>query len=263
MPAEVNTTAGVFPVAGIDLPQHAVAAGAPLYEVVKRYVSEAIVMGAWPPGTILPGEITLAQNFGVAVGTVRRALNDLTREGMLTRRRKTGTVVTGRTPHHSLRSFFQFFRLHAADGSLVRSVPKVLSVTAGLAEGEEAERLQLAHDSQVIHIHRLRYIDARPIMRDRLSIPRVLVPDFSLKAEDMPDLLYAHLLERYGIRVAVVREQLTAVLADSEDSKLLQLPSPSAVLRIVETTYSQSNVPVIYAIRTANTTKHMYVNEIM
>jgi GntR family transcriptional regulator len=263
MRTEVNTKSAAFPVTGIDLPQQAIAAGAPRYEIVKRYVSEAIVMGAWPPGTVLPGEITLAQTFGVAVGTVRRALSDLTREGMLARRRKTGTVVTGRTPHHSLRSFFQFFRLHSSDGSLVRSVPKVLSVTAELANNEEAERLRLPQGSEVLRIHRLRYIDGRPVMRDRLALPRHLVPDFSLHAEAMPDLLYAHLLERYGIRVAVVREQLTAVLADEEDAELLQLPSPSAVLRIVETTFSQANVPVIFAIRSANTAKHMYVNEIM
>ena len=75
--------------------------------------------------------------FGVAVGTVRRALGDLTAEGMLRRRRKTGTVVTGRTPHHSLRHFFQYFRLHDRDGELVRSAAKVLSVGVARANREE------------------------------------------------------------------------------------------------------------------------------
>ena len=40
--------------------------------------------------------------------------------------RKTGTVVTGRSPHHSLRFFFQYFRLHRADGSLVHSTSRFL-----------------------------------------------------------------------------------------------------------------------------------------
>src|SRR5471030_3169518 len=84
-------------------------AAAPLYEGVKRQISEAILLGQWAPGTVLPGEVALTQLFGVAVGTVRRALMDLTAEGLLTRRRKTGTIVTGRTPHHSLRYFFQYF----------------------------------------------------------------------------------------------------------------------------------------------------------
>ena len=49
-------------------------AAAPLYEGVKRQISEAILLGKWTPGTVLPGEVALAQLFGVAVGTVRRAL---------------------------------------------------------------------------------------------------------------------------------------------------------------------------------------------
>ena len=69
--------------------------GAPLYEVVKRHISESILQGELPAGTILPSENSLAAKFGVSVGTVRKALAALTTEGMLMRRRKTGTVVTG------------------------------------------------------------------------------------------------------------------------------------------------------------------------
>ena len=50
------------------------ATGAPLHEAVKRRVSEAILVGEWSPGTVLPSEVALAAMFGVAVGTVRRAL---------------------------------------------------------------------------------------------------------------------------------------------------------------------------------------------
>src|ERR1700743_1397943 len=73
----------------------------PLYEVVKRRISETILEGIWTAGQPLPGEVALAEEYGVAVGTVRRALADLTAEGMIARRRRTGTVVTGRMPQHS------------------------------------------------------------------------------------------------------------------------------------------------------------------
>src|SRR5262245_40726762 len=100
----------------------------PLYEHVKRRIAEAILVGDFPPGTVLPGEVALAGQYGVAVGTIRRALADLTADGMLMRRRRTGTVVTGRTPQHSLQFFFQYFRLHGADGALLRSEAEVLSL---------------------------------------------------------------------------------------------------------------------------------------
>ncbi|MET0124508.1 MAG: winged helix-turn-helix domain-containing protein, partial [Pseudomonas caspiana] len=76
---------------------------APLYEVVKRHISEAILLGEWSSGTVIPSENALAADFGVSVGTIRRALAELVSEGMLMRRRKTGTVVTGWAPLHNLR----------------------------------------------------------------------------------------------------------------------------------------------------------------
>lgn len=237
-------------------------AAAPLYEVVKRQVSEAILIGQWPPGTVLPSEVALAQSFGVAVGTVRRALMDLTAEGLLARRRKTGTVVTGRTPHHSLRLFFQYFRLHGLDGSLVRSQARVLSVAASVASPDEAEKLQIAPGAAVIRIARTRNIDGRPVMADRFTIPADRIPDFPGRPEDVPELLYLHLLERYGIRISAVREQLTADLADPEDLALLGLAAPAPVLTIDEVAYDQSGVPTLLARHRANTEAHRYVNEV-
>lgn len=50
----------------------------PLYEVVKRQITEAIMIGKLEPGSVLPSEVALSQTYGVAVGTIRRALMDLT-----------------------------------------------------------------------------------------------------------------------------------------------------------------------------------------
>ena len=238
------------------------ATGAPLHEAVKRRVSEAILVGEWPPGTVLPSEVALAAMFGVAVGTVRRALGDLTAEGMLSRRRKTGTVVTGRTPHHSLRHFFQYFRLHDRDGGLVRSTAKVLSVGVARANREESSSLQLAPGAEVIHVHRLRIVGGKPVMRDRLVLPAAAVPDFPTVPSRVPELLYVHLIERYGLRVSAVREQITAALANAEDLRLLRLRPPAPLLVIDEVAFDQSGAPVLLGSHRATTAGHCYVNEV-
>ncbi|MEQ8813466.1 MAG: GntR family transcriptional regulator [Thalassobaculum sp.] len=235
---------------------------APLYEIVKRQVSEAILIGQWVPGTVLPSEVALAQSFGVAVGTVRRALTDLTAEGLLARRRKTGTVVTGRTPHHSLRLFFQFFRLHGLDGALVKSRARVLSLETAAARSDEAEKLQLAEGAQVVRIRRTRHVDSHPVMVDRFTLPAARVPGFPAAAGDVPELLYLFLLERYGIRISAVREQLAAELASPEDAEVLGLTPPAAVLIIDEVAYDQSGAPTLFARHCAITDRHRYVNEV-
>lgn len=239
-----------------------VPAGTPLYEAVRRQISEAIVMGEWPPGTVLPSEVTLAQNLGVAVGTVRRALIELAREGMLARRRKTGTVVIGETPHFSLRSFFQYFRLHRHDGTLMSSDPQLRSVTFEPATEAECAALRLEPGARVIRIDRVRHLDDRPVMRDRITLSAMMFPDFPTAIEDVPNLVYAFLLERFGVRVSLVKEKLTASLAGPEDRELLQLDDPAAVMCIEEVAHDPSGRPIILAHHTATTRNHMYVNEI-
>jgi GntR family transcriptional regulator len=244
------------------LPNLAAAGSVPLYERIKRHISEAILMGAWPPGTVLPGEIAFSQSCGVAVGTVRRAMSDLVAEGVLTRRRKTGTVVTGRTPHHSLRYFFQYFRLHGRDGELVRSRVRMVSVAVRPALPIEASSLQLAPASSVIDLHRVRLVDDLPVMHDRYVLAAERVPGFPTTVEEVPELLYLFLLERYGIRIAAIREQLSAELATAEDQDLLGLKSPAPVLAINDVAFDQNGLPTIFGMHRATTEKHTYVNEV-
>ena len=234
----------------------------PLYEHVKQQISEAILIGALVEGAVLPSETVLAAQYGVAVGTVRHALADLTAEGLLSRRRRTGTVVTGRTPHHSLRFFFHYFRLHAADGSLVRSDTEVTSLTCNGTTAEEATALALDPDAAVIRVDRIRRIGDRPVMQETMVLPASRLPGFPTRAEEVPALLYLHLSREYGLSITAVRETLTADLATSAERLALQLPRPAAVLRIASVAYDQAGLPVLLSRHAATTAGHVYVNEV-
>lgn len=234
----------------------------PLYQVVKQQITDAILLGHWPAGTVLPNEIALANRFGVAVGTLRRALADLTQEGLLSRRRKTGTVVTGRTPQHSLRFLFRYFRLHGADGALQESRSINLSLERGPATPEEREGLALAEGGEVIRFRRLRSVADKPVMLDLFVFPAHRVPGFASRPEEAPPLLYQHLLDRYGIRIAAVREKISAELAGETVGAALEIAATAPVLMIEEIAYDQANAPMILALHHATTANHRYINEI-
>lgn len=235
--------------------------GAPLYEVVKRHISESILQGELPAGTILPSENSLAAKFGVSVGTVRKALAALTTEGMLMRRRKTGTVVTGWAPLHNLSHFFQYFRLHDKTGGLLHSETTLLDYQIGQATLVEAEKLQITEGDDVIRLKRQRRVKGMAAMHERLVLPAARLPDFP-PADQLPPLLYRFLFEHYDLRVAAVREQITAQLADEEDAALLELTLPQAVMVIDEVSFDQSAIPVILAHHRFSTEHFMYVNEV-
>jgi GntR family transcriptional regulator len=234
----------------------------PLYEHVKRQISESILMGALAEGAVLPNETVLAAQYGVAGGTLRRALADLTTEGLLSRRRRTGTVVTGRTPHHSLRFFYHYFRLHSADGGLVHSDTRVTALEQAPATAEEAAALALEPGVTVIRVQRLRHVGGRAVMQEVVVLPASRVPAFPMAPEAVPQLLYQYLLDAYGLRISAVRESVTAGLATADERRALNLPRPAAVLRIASVSYDAAGQPVLMGQHGATTANHTYVNEV-
>jgi GntR family transcriptional regulator len=232
----------------------------PLYQHVKQQMSERILSGAWAPGEAMPGEVALAAQYGVAVGTIRRALADLVAEGLLVRRRKLGTVVTGRAPQHSLRFFFQFFRLHGTDGTLLHSDTEVLSLAEDAATPAEAEAF--GDPGPVLRLHRLRLLEGHPAMHERMVLPAGRLPGFPRAPAQVPPLLYRHLLERYDIRVGAVRESVSAELAGAEDAALLKLATPAALLVIHDTSFDQAGTPVILGHHRFCTRDGRYLNEV-
>src|SRR3712207_662466 len=65
----------------------------PLHRQIRRAIARPILAGAWPPGRRIPSEHELMARFKVSRMTVNRALASLAGEGLVERRRKSGTVV--------------------------------------------------------------------------------------------------------------------------------------------------------------------------
>lgn len=234
----------------------------PIYRAVAEQISQRIHSGLWPAGTVLPSETALAEEFRVSVGTIRRALGEMTTEGLLARRRKTGTVVTGRSPQHSLRFFYNYFRLHGRNGELQHSNPRILKVDQRCASPLEAETLQIPADTLVVDIHRMRLVGERPAMHQRMILPHDMVPGFPTTAGEVPELIYIHLWTEFNIKIDAVREVVEAELATPEDCRLLNLSPPAAVLSITEVAYDEMARPLLMSFNRASTREDIYINEV-
>ncbi|MDB2407720.1 GntR family transcriptional regulator [Jannaschia sp.] len=236
----------------------------PLHEQVSRRITARIADGRWPEGFVLPAEADLAKQLGVSEGTIRRAMQAITQEGLVMRRRRTGTVVTGRTPRHSLHRWYNYYRLHAHDGSLVNTETRTIELRRDAASEIEAARLKLSIGDPVGHIVRVRLFEGRPVMIDRIVLPLARLGHFPDRPEDLPPLLFKWLLDEHGLRLEALREQVTARIASSEDRALLDLngPDPVALLDIDETAFDGSNEPLMMMRHAALTDQHCYVNEV-
>src|SRR5437016_1409440 len=88
------------------------------YAAVALALRQRVVAGEWPPGTALPAETRLAAEHGVALGTLRRALELLTEQGLIERHHGKGTFVRGGLAGAPM---LRFFRFGAGDGEVPQS----------------------------------------------------------------------------------------------------------------------------------------------
>ena len=65
----------------------------PGWEVLRTAIGERIRAREWGPDGLMPGEIQLAADYGVARATVNRALQSLADDGLIERRKRAGTRV--------------------------------------------------------------------------------------------------------------------------------------------------------------------------
>jgi GntR family transcriptional regulator len=116
----------------------------------------------------------------------------------------------------------------------------------------------IAKGEPLLRLHRVRSVAGAPILHSCIALVASRVPGFPRQPAKVPALIYRHILEAYGIRVAAVREKIRAELASAEDCRLLELSSPNAVLVIDEDT---TGALVIRSQHPANTAHHYYANE--
>ena len=143
---------------------------APLYEQVKKAILNRIIAGEWGPGSFLPSEIALAKEYGVSQGTLRKALNALTREKRLVRYQGKGTAVAVLDEDSSL---FPFFLLSDRNGKRVYPLSQIYGVRLATPSDAERAALELAPDAKVIHIDRVRMLNDFPVINERVYRPPV------------------------------------------------------------------------------------------
>ena len=71
------------------------------YQDIKALALKRIRNKTWPPGSIMPGEVDLAEEFGCARATVNRAMRELADEGFIDRKRKAGTRIKSSPTRHA------------------------------------------------------------------------------------------------------------------------------------------------------------------
>lgn len=190
------------------------ASGTPLYEQIAAPIEAAILSGEVPPGAMIEDEVSMAQRLDVARPTARRALQELSNKGLITRRRGVGTRVAPPQVHRPM-------RLSSLNQDLTEAgftpTTKVLAYEVREASADEAEQLGLPAGEGLLALRRLRFADDHPLAILTNLIPLDLAPAWRELGEHG---LYQALSAR-GISIASANQAIGARGATDEEAKLL------------------------------------------
>ncbi|QPM90464.1 GntR family transcriptional regulator [Pseudooceanicola algae] len=227
----------------------------PLYEMVDGELRQRLLQKVYPPGAMIPSEMKLAAELGVSQGTVRRALNGLVDEGLLTRRQGLGTFVP---EIEDRRSLFLFFNMIGHDGQHELPPARLESCEIGAATQAEADRLALPPQSPVRRLLRVRLLRDRPTILERIVVAEAVLPGLG-EGGALPDHLFRHYERSYGRTVTSAEERLRAAAASFGDAELLEIAPGTPLLEIDRLAFEAERTPVEWRRSLCNTSAHDYL----
>jgi GntR family transcriptional regulator len=226
----------------------------PLYLQLADQIRARIGEGQIKVGDALPSERELSQSGGISRVTVRKALDTLLREGLLSRRHGSGTYIAPRI-EQSAGLLVGF----SADMSNRGFEPGAIWIErkVGVATPEEALTLALSVDAKVLRLTRVRTANDEPLAIERAVVPAALLP----KLEEVGHSLYAALAARHHRPVRGL-QRLQASLATASEAKLLSVPVGAAILRIERRAFRADGRPVEFTRSAYRGDRYDFITEV-
>ena len=197
-------------------------------QATHRVVREQLLarLSGQTVGAAIAPERRLAAEFGVSRGALRRVIDELVREGHLTRRQGSGTYVA-QPPAALTLTMTSFTEDMLRRGHEPSS--RTLRLEVVPADAEVARRLEVPSDTPIVRAERLRLADDQPMAIETLSTPADAVP--GITGEDLERFgFYDLLLDRYGVELARGVQTIEPTLASPDEAAVLGVGEGSPAL---------------------------------
>ena len=197
------------------------APGQSRYGKLALALRERILQGEWAPGEVIPAESTLAQSYGVALGTLRQAMALLVEDGVLQRRHGKGTFVTKGLDSASM---MRFFRFQNTDEPNAQPQSKILTARLRHPNAAEAATFAIDAQGQVMQLERLRSVHGEPCLLETIVLPLPLFgPLADSDTSQWDDLLYPMYQQRCGVVIHHAQDDLRFSQLNATQARRLKL----------------------------------------
>ena len=191
------------------------------YLIIYNEIVEKIKNNELEPGTLLPSENDLKEQYETSRETIRKALNLLAQNGYIQKVRGKGSIVIDMGKFDfPVSGLVSFKELAEKMGGKSKTIVKELSLLSK-PDSYVRQQLQLTGKDQVWNVVRIREIAGKKIILDKDYLVKKHIPH--LTEEICADSIYQYIENVLNLKISFAKKESIVEEPTEEDRALLDL----------------------------------------
>lgn len=216
------------------------------YKDIAEDIRSAIMNGKYSVNEQLPLEKEMCSKYGVSRITIKKAVDELVNQGLVIKRRGSGTFVKGvdESSVQELSMAKQFSGFSESNkGKKVSS--KVIKFEVISPTEEIAEKLQITTEDFVYHIIRARYSDDEPMVVEYTYMPINLIP--GIKNDILMNSIYNYIEKDLNLKIKSAHRMIRAILPNDIEQEYLKIDKNFPILEVEQVGFLDNGQPFEYS----------------
>lgn len=215
------------------------------YEMIANKIRQRIQDGVYLADSLIPDQVSLAKEFKVSRMTVKKAMDVLAFEGLIFRKRGSGTYVKKTALKNGLNANLMEYEglTQQLSGHEVKS--QVISFTVEFPDDFIRETLMLDKHDPVYKIIRLRIVDGDPYIIEHTFMSVKCIPGLSEEALDTSVYQYIH--NELGLQFGGAYRKIHAAKSSEYDQEYLGCAGDDPVLEVEQVVHLEDGTPFEYS----------------
>ncbi|MFD2872608.1 GntR family transcriptional regulator [Mucilaginibacter ximonensis] len=213
----------------------------PLHAQAEQLLRQMIEEEVYQNGKVFPNEIELAKKLAISRSTLRQAINKLVFEGLLVRRKRTGTKVAKSVVSSKSNNWLSFSQEMKLRGITIKNFESNISWVH--PDEEIADFFEIKSERKVLKMEKLRGKPEGPFV----YFVSYFHPRVGLTGEeDFTQPLYEMLEHEHSVVATLSKEEISAIAADEFIADKLHISVGSPVLFRKRFVYDHGERPIEY-----------------
>ena len=201
------------------------------YEYIAEDIRNTILNGKYNPNEQLPLEKEMCEHYGVSRITIKKAVDELVIQGLVVKRRGSGTFVKAVNDDDvqelSMAKQFGGFSETNKDKHVSSKIIKFEVIHPG---EEIATKLKVTSDDFVYYIIRTRYADDEPYVIEYTYMPIGLIP--GIKNDILISSIYGYIEDTLNLKIKSAHRTIRAILPNELEQECLKIESDFPILEV-------------------------------